>query len=229
MCFLFFHSVDFSAAVAKVMVGVIDHTVLPRRHTMYLLVCLKMPDSFFLTYSARIELRGVTYLERNAVRCVGCIVFPRIGSDEMQMVHLDVLFIDLLWIVAMRDEEDVALHILFHHKPRSTTKAKSFALAYGIEPQSAVLADEMTCFQLTHIARVLTQMSFDVVSEVDVAKKADTLTVLALCIEQACTLGNIPDFMFPQMTDGEHQFLDLQVVYLRKEVGLVFHRVGAGR
>ena len=58
----------------------------------------------------------------------------RISADEMEIVHGDVVFIHLLWVIAMRHKEDVPLDILLHHKPRTTTKAESLALTDGIVP-----------------------------------------------------------------------------------------------
>ena len=111
---------------------IIDDTELTRCYAMYLVFGLHVPMTICcLGESALQVLRCVTYLEGDRM-WLGCL--PRIAGDEVEIVHGEVVLIDTLWVVAMRDKEDVALEILLDHKPRTTTKAKSFALTYSIEP-----------------------------------------------------------------------------------------------
>ena len=86
----------------------------------------------------------------------------------------------------------------------------------------------MPCLNLTYVAGLFAQVTLDVFSEVDVAEKADSLAVATACVEQAGTLGDVADFVFPQMSDGEDEFAHLQCINLAEEVGLVFHWVWAG-
>ena len=152
----FSFSVYLATPVTDMVVGVIDHAVLTRSDTMNLLIGLDTPHSIHLMDCAIVKLRCVAYLKGNSVWGVLFLVFPRIGSDEMQVVHLYMLLIDLLGVVAMRHEEYVTFHVLLHHEPRTSAEAKSLPLAYGVEPQAAMLADETACLQFTHIALVLT-------------------------------------------------------------------------
>src|SRR5574344_861925 len=149
----------------------------------------------------------------------------RIACDEMEVVHGDMIFIHLFWFIAMRHKQDVSLHILFHHKPRTATKAKPFALTDCIEPQSLVFTYLSSCLYLSHIAGVFSKMGFDIVAEINIAQEADTLTVFPFGIEQMGFLGHLTNLMFPHVTYWEHEFADLKSINLTQEVCLILHGV----
>ena len=152
--------------------------------------------------------------------------FKRISADEMEIIHRDVVFVHFLWVVAMRDKKDVAFDIFLHYKPRTATEAQSFALTNGVEPKPLVLSNLVTCFYLTHIARIFAQVCFDVITEIYVAQESYALAVLPFRIQQVCLFSDVTHFMLPKMSDGEHEFAHLQRINLAQEIRLVFHGVG---
>src|SRR3712207_3428826 len=68
----------------------------------------------------------------------------------------------------------------------------------------------------------------EIIVIIDLPQEANTLTVLASGVDQMLGLGYLPHLVFHVMTYREDGFLKLPVVNLRQEIGLVFHRVGAG-
>ena len=128
----------------------------------------------------------------------------------------------------MGNIKDIALYILLDHKPRTTTEAKSLALTDGVEPQTLVAAYAATCVELDNITGIVAEIALDVVVIVDLAKEANALRIFAAGINEMFALCNGTHLVFHIMTDGEKGFLQLPVVDLGKEVGLVLHGVGTG-
>ena len=96
------------------------------------------------------------------------------------------------------------MDILFDHIPRATAQSETFALAYGVEPESAVLAKFASGFQFDDRARFLSEVAPDKVVVVDFAEKADCLTVATLSIGQSRLYGKLPDTGFRHVADREH-------------------------
>jgi len=129
----------------------------------------------------------------------------------------------LIWFISVTYEEDIALKVLLYHEPRASTKTKPLSLADSIEPKSLMLSYLLACLYLTDITRILSKMSLDIITEIYIAKEADTLTVLAFCIKKLCLFCHLAYLMLPQMTYREHQFVHLNRVNLAEEVSLVLY------
>src|SRR5574344_2999730 len=80
-------------------------------------------------------------------------------------------------------------------------------------------------FQLHHLTRILTQITFDLIIIIDFPQEADTLTVFTFCINKMLTLSNLPHLVFHHLSDGEHCLLHLPIINLSQEIGLVFYWV----
>ena len=166
-------------------------------------------------------LRSVTYLESDTLGKLG-------NSEEMEVVDGEVLLIGCLRVVAMGDIENVALYIFLDNKPWTATETQSLALTDGVKPQTLVGSYAATGIQFNNITGIVAEVSLDIIVVVDLAKKTDALGVLASGIDKMFALGNGAHLVLHIMTYGEICFLQLPVVDLGKEVGLVFHGVGTG-
>lgn len=99
---------------------VVDDTELSWSNSVDFLLCLQMPGAIWiLNKYAFMELRSVTDLE-----CDGRALDR--FSNKMHVVHLDMILIDLLGFIAMRDKENIAFQVLLHDKPRAATKSSPF-------------------------------------------------------------------------------------------------------
>ena len=87
-----------------------------------------------------------------------------------------------------------------------TFDAKSLALTDGVKPQALVLADALARLQLYHIARVLAQITADIVIIINLPQEADALAILALGIHQMLLLSYLSNFIFHMMTDRKYRF-----------------------
>ena len=167
------------------------------------------------------EFGGVANLQRD--------VFGwQLAVDAMEAHNGEVLLVGRRRVVAMRDIDDVLLDVFLDDEPRTATQSHAFALADGVKPVALVLANEFACLQLYDIAWQLAQIAAQVVVIVDFAQEADALRVLALGIDQVLTLGNLANLFLHHVTNGEERLLQLPVVDLCQEVGLVLDRVGTG-
>ena len=128
----------------------------------------------------------------------------------------------------MGDIENVALYIFLDNKPWTATETQSLALTDGVKPQTLVGAYAATGIQFNDITVIVAEVSLDIIIVVDLAEKTDALGVLASGIYKMFALGNGAHLVLHIMTYGEIGFLQLPVVDLGKEVGLVFHGVGTG-
>lgn len=112
----------------------------------------------------------MAYFERHAVGQ---------GSDafcqEVEIVNAEVILVSSVGVIAMRDVEDVIVHVFLYHKPWAASESESLALPDCVEPQSFVFTDDLTGFQFDDIARLLSKVTAYVFVVVDVAKEADTL------------------------------------------------------
>ena len=99
-------------------------------------------------------------------------------------------------------------------------------LTNGVKPQSAVHADLLFRFQFQHFAWVFAKKAADVIVVVNFAEKANALAIFTFGVDKMFAFGNLSHLSLLVMTNGKDGLLQLPIVYLRKEVGLVFHRVG---
>ena len=115
----------------------------------------------------------------------------------MEVCHLDVVLIYFLWVIAMTDEEDIALEVFLYDEPWSTSESQAFTLSDGIEPESLMRSYLMAGLQFTHIARVFAKMASDIFTKVDISKEKDALTVFAPGIEKSSLFSNFAHLLFP--------------------------------
>ena len=121
--------------------------------------------------------------------------------------------------------QNIVIHILLDDEPRSTAKAQSFALTDGMEPQSLMFADTLSGLHFNHIASFFAQISTDVIIIINLSKKADSLTILSLGINQMFLFCYLTNFIFNVMTDRENRFFQLPTLYLSQKIGLVLYWV----
>ena len=208
--------------------GVVDYAELTRCHTMNRLGsmdhvavgCWLLAVSYWLQ-GGRDEFRGVTDFQRD-------VCWRQLSIDAVERHDGEVLLVGRLWVVAMRDIDDVLQNVFLDNKPGTSTQSHAFSLSDGVEPVAFVLADNFPCLQLYDVARQLTQIATQVVVVVDLAQEADALRVFALGIDQVLALGNLAHFFLHHVTNRKERLLQLPVVDLCQKVGLVLDRVGAG-
>ena len=92
-----------------------------------------------------------------------------------------------------------------------------------MKPVPPVCTDFLSSLQFYNISLPLTKETTHKVIVVNLSQKANTLTVTATGSRQSCIAGNVPYFLFHQSTKGEHQFGDLQIINLRKKIGLILY------
>ena len=174
----FFLVNNHSATVAKMVILIVDHTVLAGSDALYLLVRLNAVEVADTTDIAMRKLRRVTDLEGNLFRVVE--LAPRILSDKIETVHIDGLAILCLGIIAVRDVDNVTANVLLNHEPRAATQTQALTLSDGMKPIAVVLTQHLTGLQFHDLTRTLTQVTLYKLIVIDLAQKTDTLAVLAL-------------------------------------------------
>ena len=92
-----------------------------------------------------------------------------------------------------------------------------------MKPVPPVCTDFLSSLPFYNISLPFTKETTHKVIVVDFSQKANTLTVTATGSRQSCIAGNVPYFLFHQSTKGEHQFGDLQIINLRKKIGLILY------
>ena len=152
-----------------------------------------------LFYRGRMVFWGMANLE-------GYLLHRHLMGEEMEIVEGEILLVCRLGVVAMAHVEDVVLHVLLDDKPWTAAKAQALALTDGVKPQALVLADALARLQLYHIARVLAQITADIVIIIDLPQEADALAILALGIHQMLLLSYLSNFIFHMMTDRKYRF-----------------------
>jgi len=117
------------------MLLIIEDGILPRGNALYLLLAIDtIATRGIIVEGASGELRGMTDLEGDGDRLsIGLRhggIYPRthepsiapgIETDEVRPLHLYMLSILISWVVALRDEDDVATDVLLDDKPRAST------------------------------------------------------------------------------------------------------------
>ena len=134
--------------------------------------------------------------------------------QQMKVVDEEVVFVCRSRVVAFADVEDVSLQVFLNGKPRSFTKAKSFALTDGVEPQASMLTDTTSCFKLDYVTRILAEVAAYVVVVVYLAQEANTLRILAFGINEVLAFGNLTYLTLHHTSDGEDGFFELPRLYL---------------
>ncbi len=134
-----------------------------------------------------------------------------LAGEEMEILKGEILLVRRLRVVTMTHIQNVVLHILLNHEPRTAAEAQTLTLSDSVEPQTLVAADALARLHLNHIARVLAQVSADVIVIVNLPQEANSLTILALGINQMLLFGYLTNFIFNVMTDRENRFLNCQL------------------
>ena len=73
-----------------------------------------------------------------------------LAGEEMEIMKGEILLVRRLRVVTMTHIQNVVLHILLNHKPRTAAEAQTLALADGVEPQTLVAADALARLRLSH-------------------------------------------------------------------------------
>ena len=193
---------------------VVNHTELPWSHSVNLLISNQMPCSIrqFLNHTREI-FWCVANLESDTMGC-SFISFPRVLCDEMEVCHIEVILIDTLWVVAMRNKKDISLQVLLHYKPRTSAESQSFTLSNCIEPKSLVSTDFFASFYLSYIAWILSQVLLDVFAKIDISQETNALRILSACIEEIGFFSQLTHFMLPKMSYRKHELRHLQGINL---------------
>ncbi len=187
------------------MIFIINYAELAWSYTMNCLFRMNHPSAIIEFFdSSRMILRCMTNLE-------SYLLHRHFPGKEMEILQGEILLIGRLRVVAVTHVENILLHILLDYKPRSAAEAQSLALADGMEPQALVFADTLARLQFNHVARFFAQVPADVIVIVNMSKKADSLTILALGINEMFLFCYLTNFIFDVMTDRENRFFNCQL------------------
>lgn len=202
---------------------VIDHAKLARSHAVYGFTGVHHVSAVTpVLQPTSVKLGRVAYLEGHLLRG------ESVARQEMEVRQGEIALVSRGGVITMADVKDVALHVFLHHEPRATAHAKPLALAYSVKPQPLVLAYFPSRLQLDDVSGLLAQVSLYVLVVVDVAQETDALAVLAPGGHEMFPLGYLPHLVFHVVAYRENGLPQLPALYLRQEVRLVFHGVGAG-
>ena len=146
----------------------------------------------------------------------------------MEVANGEVLLVGCLWVVAMRDVDNVVLNVFLDNKPRTSAQPHALSLSVGVEPVPFVVSDEFASLQLYDVALLLSQIAAQVVVIIDFAQKADALRVATMGWRQMFALSNLTYLLLHHVTNGKQCLLQLPVVYLRQKVRLILDRVWTG-
>ena len=107
------------------MLMVVDDAKLSGRHSMHRFVGMHRGTAIIVQFECGGKIfRSVANLEGNA-QSACCLWRVVVGlwrqCEPVEVVDRNILHIGRLWVIAMTDVENVALHILLHHKPWPTT------------------------------------------------------------------------------------------------------------
>jgi len=94
-----------------------------------------------------------------------------------------------------------------------------------VEPVAAVGTDLLSGFQFDNRSFFFAEETTHEVVVIDFAQETDALTVFSLSTGQTGFQCQVAYLILHQPTQRKHQFGYLQVVDLRQEVGLIFHRI----
>lgn len=187
------------------MIFIINYAELAWSYTMNCLFRMNHPSAIIEFFdSSRMILRCMSNLE-------GYLLHRHFPGKEMEVLQWEILLISRLRVITMTYIQNIVLHILLDDEPRTATKAQSLALTDGMEPQSLMFANALSGLHLNHIARVLAQISADVIIIVNLPQKADSLTILALGIDEMFLFCYLTNFVFDVMTDRENRFFNCQL------------------
>ena len=145
--------------------------------------------------------------------------------EEVEAVNDKVALVSRLRIIAMTDVENIILSVFLHDEPRAAPESETFALSDGMEPVSFMLTNFLSGLQFDDIPRLLSDIAPDILIVVDVSQEADALRVFTLGIDEMLAFSDLPYLIFDIMSDGEECFLQLPLIDLCEEVGLIFYGV----
>ena len=109
---------------------------------------------------------------------------PWVGGNKMHLAQVERTAILFLRVVTARNVEHVVGDILAYHKPRPSAETEPLALAYGMEPIAAVLAELAACLNLDDCSGSFAEMTAYEVVIVDFAEETYSLRITAVGVGQ---------------------------------------------
>jgi hypothetical protein len=103
---------------------------------------------------------------------------PWIARNKMHFAKVQRPPILLFGAIPLTYIHHVVVNIFLYHIPRASAKAQSFALTYGMKPESIVLANLTACFQLYNGTFSCTKMALYKIVVIYLSQKTDALRVL---------------------------------------------------
>src|SRR5438552_8677401 len=116
-------------------------------------------------------------------------------GDPVDRAHTELAPGMVAVAVGLRHVNALGRHVLLHHIPRATRQADAFALADGVEPESAMFVQRPTGLQLDDLTGLFSEMIPNKLGILDLAKKANALTVLAVASWQIPLARQPPHFV----------------------------------
>ena len=169
---------------------VVDHAELSRRNALYQFFGVNDELSLASAFEhSRMIFGRMANLETHTCRCSK--LSPRVERKEVEIVYGEVLLVCGARLVALAHIQRVVSNILLYHVPRTATEAESVTLSDGVEPQTAVLANELARFQFEHFARLLAEELANIVVVVYLTEETDALRVLALGQSYICARKSV--------------------------------------
>ena len=117
------------------------------------------------------ELGGVARLE-------GYLLQSRVAADPVHFLQVDHAAVLARGVVATAHIYNVVAHVFSHHEPGASAQAETLALAYGIEPVTAVFAYLTACLDFDDGTGACAEVPFYEVGVVNLAEEADALRCL---------------------------------------------------
>ena len=218
---------DYAGAEAEAVVAVVDYSKLSGS---YALDGFKAFENVFAApgtgrarKQSRRESRRVAVFETHlhGIAATG----PRVACDEVHLGEVQRVAVLLVGAVALRNVNDVVVDIFAYHVPGSAAEAETLALAYGVEPVAAVLAELAARLKLDNRPRTFAEMAAYEVVVVDFTEEAYALRVLAVGVGHAALYGEFAHAALGELADREHEVAQLVVGDAGEEVGLILYRI----
>ena len=170
------------------------------------------------------EVADMPYLERD-----GKSLFP-FGNlegtgDEVQVGQAEVMTVLQPGVPAVRHEHDVLPYVLLDDEPGAAPESQPLPLADGVEPVSAMRADDLSRLDVDDASLLLSHKSAQEIVVVYLAQEADALAVLPAGRGQSGLYRDVPHLLLHQVSYGEERVLQLVIRELGEEVRLVLHGV----
>ena len=151
--------------------------------------------------------------------------------DPVNVTGFQVGRVEVRVVITLPDVKDVLVDVLADHEPGLVallvpTETQAAPLTDCVVHQPHVLTDDLTVDGL-HVPRLGRDVLAEEFPEVAIlTDEADPDGVLLVRRGQTGLLGNLPDLRLSVVGQGEHDLVQLVVVQLTQEVGLVLVLVG---